>query len=251
VAVYSRCRREPLRTRLSSEIPDYSSARGCRLYLYSFARRRERPLVGTHISDGSEFLPVTWRGSAAFVRLYQSRPPAQAVVPHIELVSNPGGRSSEIPGGTPGISDLGPSEPAGPGPVGLALRGRKLAFVWIVDTPTCGNQPPSVVGSALAEVWADDIDHPGPRLMDRYCSYDSSDLDTGPTFIDANRLAFVAYRDGGPTRLIYVSTTSARRQSRSLGQASVQSIASDTRRLYLQELRGSRARAHVVSRPIG
>lgn len=133
-AVYSRCRVEPVYGRVSEAIssnvpsaaapnPAYAAGRGCDIYRYDFATARETKLTGASTSQASETLPSIWKGTLAFVRVYEQRSGARGRVPYLYTKPVSGGASRRQPGGTRGVYGL-------PGPTSLDLYGHNLSFTW-------------------------------------------------------------------------------------------------------------------------
>lgn len=86
----------------------------CDLYLYDFARRRERKLRRLSTPEASESLPSVWRSRIAFSR--------RAAGVSTMYVSRLDGRGSRpLPGGR---------QTAPAGPLAIELRGRRTTFVW-------------------------------------------------------------------------------------------------------------------------
>lgn len=98
VAVYPRCQDEA----------------ECDLYLYDFARGRERKLRGVSTKDASESLPSVWRSRIAF-----SRRSGGVSTMYVARLS---GRDARV---MPG----GPQTPPA-GPLAIELRGERATFVW-------------------------------------------------------------------------------------------------------------------------
>ncbi|MGI8623567.1 MAG: hypothetical protein ACR2NB_08780, partial [Solirubrobacteraceae bacterium] len=72
VIVYSRCRREPAVTLIGGQ-GDWQTARGCDLYRYSLATRRETKLHHVSSVRSSETTPSIWRGRIAFSSVSEAR----------------------------------------------------------------------------------------------------------------------------------------------------------------------------------
>jgi len=150
VAVYSRCRREP-RTRAWPE------GRGCDLYRFSFATRREDKLRAVSRRDASETLPSVWRGRIAFARVYDRRRP-KSDVPYLYLGGlRAGERRHRLGGGTVGRFEVigDEAKPSGAA-TSIDLRGRRVTYGWSVDLPSqrgddgeSGDPPPAT------QVWVE------------------------------------------------------------------------------------------------
>lgn len=131
VAVYSRCRREPIVPVPIDDVlgsvaplPAYTTGEGCDLFRFNLAEGTESLLAGPSTNESSESLPTIWRGEVAFARVYESRSGLRGQAPY--LYANrflDEARSERIPGSTRGDSGL-------PGPVDIELREEVLAFTW-------------------------------------------------------------------------------------------------------------------------
>jgi sugar lactone lactonase YvrE len=129
LAVYSRCRRDPVTARGRMGMPVWATGRGCRLYAYDFARKRERRLRVPGNRGASVFLPSVAGNRIAFGRREGSGRPTvvlRQLDGHGKAVrwSGPRGRQA--------------------GPTGLDLSSRALAIGWATTTKG---------GRAAAEVW--------------------------------------------------------------------------------------------------
>jgi hypothetical protein len=153
-AVYSRCAREA--GGLSNDLPTYDKARGCDLYEFNFATRRERKLRNVSSAGASEYLPSIWGRRIAFTRIDERRPGVKGHLPHIFVADIDGrGRMIPVPGGTRGqyfdFSDglfIG-----GPGPTGLDLHGRHLAFSWDAKPKRCQSSDTEDDEPEQSEIW--------------------------------------------------------------------------------------------------
>lgn len=138
VAVYARCTSEA-----SSPVgaPHYfiyarravTPPTGCDLYLFDFATARERKLTGISTRAGSEYLPTVWGDRIAFVRVYPGRSGRRGFYPYIYTARLDGrGSTTRVPGGRRGVYDVSKAfvEFGGAGPIGLDLRGNRLAWTW-------------------------------------------------------------------------------------------------------------------------
>ncbi|MEA2130968.1 MAG: hypothetical protein QOJ85_3859 [Solirubrobacteraceae bacterium] len=133
VGVYSRCSSEPMGSRAALDRgifavpgPAYTTGRGCDLYRFDFATRREAKIASTSTATGSEMLPSYWNGSLAFVRVYQGRKGRSGVYPHLYL-RTAAGKTRKLPGGPRGVTGL-------PGPTNLDLNDRTVGFIWNYTT---------------------------------------------------------------------------------------------------------------------
>ena len=158
-AVYSRCVREPGWSRGYSYLPLWTRGRGCDIYIYDFRSRREHRLDSVSTPGASEFLPALWRDRIAFVRVYQGRTGPQRALPYI-YVGRLGKRGAwrRAPGGARGALGI-------PGPTGLDLYGRNLAFTWgwagadredrriEVRLDTIGVRHAKLIGTAMGPTW--------------------------------------------------------------------------------------------------
>lgn len=173
VAVYSRCRVETgVFPGLST--PNYAAGRGCRIFRYDFATKREARVAGTHERGASEYLPTIWRTLVAWARRTESRPtrsftpPPRHTLYSRRLKSEPNRRSVALKGGTRDLDAR---------PTSLDLRGSHLVFAWgdvsglfmeegSPDTSRCPERGKFDV--YITETWAERIG--GPReLVERAC----------------------------------------------------------------------------------
>lgn len=153
VAVYSRCSREPSSAG-SGPLPSYTTGRGCDLFQFDFASRRERRISGPSRPGSSETLPSIWRGRLAFARVFERRPGVRGVLPHLYV--RHGHSTRAIPGGTRGAYQCTRDGcEGGPGAVSLELRGHLVAFVWELQPTRCGNvtEEQGVGGLDASELW--------------------------------------------------------------------------------------------------
>lgn len=125
VATYSRCKLEARLTGGGSAglLPNYATARGCDIYLFDFAARREVKYAPTAGGNASEFLPTASpAGRIAFARIYERRSGSRGRLPY--LYAKRGTHTARrLPGGARGTTGL-------PGPTSLDLSGPRLAFGW-------------------------------------------------------------------------------------------------------------------------
>jgi hypothetical protein len=78
VAAYSRCRREPRgrdpRTGSAlTQMPQWSTGRGCDLYMLNLRTNVETRIRGASTRGASEFLPAVWQSRIVFARVYERR----------------------------------------------------------------------------------------------------------------------------------------------------------------------------------
>jgi hypothetical protein len=177
VAVYSRCKHEPsVGVEAVGNVADYVDARGCDLYAYRFGARHEYRVRVRGASRASEFFPTIWARTIAFARVWEQRKGRAGVYPYLYYAPVGGGTPHRTPGGTRGryvnitIAEGDPPEyDGGPGPLGLDLRGRILAFVWDSTHDRCSAaEDRHVLGSIQSEVWLGRLGT-RPRLVARGC----------------------------------------------------------------------------------
>lgn len=120
VAAYSRCDREP-----QVFAP---TGRGCDLYAYDLASRRERKLGGPSSATASEYMPSLAAGRVAFGRVHERREGAAGVRTEIYVRPLHGGSARRLPGGTRNADDR-------TGLTGLDLDAHRLAVAWHTAGP--------------------------------------------------------------------------------------------------------------------
>jgi hypothetical protein len=125
VVVYSRCRAEP-RPQFFITAPNWALSRGCDLYRFDFAARRETRIAAASSRGASEYLPTVSRGQIAFARSHGRRVTSRGLRADLYVSSLVGGRETRLSGGTRSRGRVGRVA----GPVGLDLNGRRLAFTW-------------------------------------------------------------------------------------------------------------------------
>ena len=122
VAVYSRCA-----DTFDFPINQYARrpSEGCDLFKYDFATGTERKLDGASTNQASEYLPTIWRDEIAFARIYEQREGKRGIYPYLYVrqLADRGATSRRQPGGARGLTGR-------PGPTGLDLANRHLAFSW-------------------------------------------------------------------------------------------------------------------------
>lgn len=130
VAAYSRCEKEP---------DDYAAGgvllrakgRGCDIFRLDLPNSapdnqqfgRESKLRGASTNQASEYLPSISKNRVGFARVFEQRKGRRGDLPYLYARPLKGGDSKRLPGGSRGGDGL-------PGPTGLDLFGRRLAFTW-------------------------------------------------------------------------------------------------------------------------
>jgi hypothetical protein len=191
-AVYSRCRTEPDEVPdPRTELPAYTTGRGCDLYRYDFRSRRESKIARS-LPGASEVLPTIWRGNVAFARVYERRRGVAGLRAHLYHGSLSSRRSPrELAGGTPGrwedVNFSGKGEPdyvGGDALVALDLAGRRIAFVWAAAVERCEpDEPPDdLFPPERSEVWLARVDGGGRELVEYGCDGDETDYFLSPSF---------------------------------------------------------------------
>ncbi|MEX2194666.1 MAG: hypothetical protein WD844_05210 [Thermoleophilaceae bacterium] len=137
VLAYSRCRREPAYRFGAAEamLPNWSTGRGCDLYLYDLESGRERRIRSVSARDASEFMPSVDGDRIAFARVFERRRGTAAHVPGLFLAFLERGGSRRMHSGPRGVYERDrrgriESGSAGAGPSALDLRGRRAAVLW-------------------------------------------------------------------------------------------------------------------------
>jgi hypothetical protein len=142
IAVYSRCKHEPLGrdpaiSNAVAQLPGWSSARGCDLYRFDFASGREIKIASATTRGASEFLPTVWKTRIAFARVYERRKGRAGERAYLYSRSLTGrGRAQRLPVGARSKERFCTGKPRRcriklePGPTALDLAGRRLAFGW-------------------------------------------------------------------------------------------------------------------------
>jgi hypothetical protein len=142
VAAYSRCRRDPARRdprtgNALAQMPQWSSGRGCDLYVFNLRTSVETRVRGASSSHASEFLPTVWRERIAFARVYERRRgrAGERAYLYFHRLKRAGG-SRRLPAGDRARDRFCSGRPARcrllvePGPTSLDLVGRYFAFGW-------------------------------------------------------------------------------------------------------------------------
>lgn len=229
VAVYSRCRRPPPQVfvidRPGSELPEYYRGKGCDVYQYDFATRRERRVRGVSTRGASEFLPTVWRGRIAFVRIYERRKGRAGVVSQLMIRQPGGGRTRRLRGGSG--SDVHLDEPH---PTALDLRRDRLAFTWTgVYREKCLAEEGT--DALQTEVWVVNL-RGGGRRLERTCAKDSPYSYFSPN-LTADRLTYyAAYRRQPNSHVRQLDLRSGQLKD-AITASEVLAIAQDADTLYL------------------
>jgi len=132
--VYSRCARDPSTTNNTAPVPDWATARGCRLYEFTLGQGRERRLGGalTGLSSDSNYAPSIWHRQLAFARLASGAHTAKI------LLYGPGARLRRLAGGTPPcvhtVTRCSLAR-AHAGPLAMDLGPHALALSWLIRAP--------------------------------------------------------------------------------------------------------------------
>lgn len=151
VAVYSRCREEPLLVG-ENDLPLYASGGGCDLFLYDFRRRSERRLNIAR-PRVSEVLPAIWRRQVAFVaRDDRTRSRGNPAVSRILLGRLDDGPLRVVHRANDVAQPRSPSRASGRGPIGLDLRGSTVATSWQVDVDRCSTESAGGYASLMRSV---------------------------------------------------------------------------------------------------
>jgi len=142
VAAYSRCRREPRgrdpRTGSAlTQMPQWSTGRGCDLYLLNLRTNVETRIRGASSRGASEFLPAVWRNRIVFARVYERRRGIAGDRAHLYFRRLTRDRASRrLPEGPRGRARFCSGRPqrcrrlVEPGPTTIDLTGRVLGFGW-------------------------------------------------------------------------------------------------------------------------
>jgi hypothetical protein len=202
-AVYSRCRSDGGGNLIGSEgqFGSYPDTAGCDLYRYRLSASAEQRLHVRGEKAASEYLPSIWGRRIAFARVWEHRKGRQGVYPYLYSSSVTGREAPRrLPGGTRGpypnsSIDSHPTYEGGPGPIGLDLRGSRLAFAWNAQVTRCRSEDDGDFPLLLSEMWLLDIGRTAPRRVDHGCAGD-------PTL-------WVATPSLGPERLFYYQQRNA------------------------------------------
>lgn len=191
-------------------LPNFREGRGCDVYRFDFASRRERRVSRASSAHGSEVLPSVWRDRLAFVRFPSvkgggSYIPRRSYVPQI-VVTTLTGRAvtSKIFSGDRRRVRASESSVGG---VGLDLYGSRLAYVWDWAEDECPaalrRSPDGERGvSVRSELWLSSVTGAQRRLATG-CNEGATKRITGPTF-SSGRLFYARTGDAsipGSSRL--------------------------------------------------
>lgn len=142
VAAYSRCRREPRgrdpRTGSAlTQMPQWSTGRGCDLYTLNLRTNVETRIRGASTRGASEFLPAVWQSRVVFARVYERRRGIAGDRAHLYFRWLTRDRASRrLPAGPRGQERFCSGRPqrcrrlVEPGPTTVDLTGRAVAFGW-------------------------------------------------------------------------------------------------------------------------
>lgn len=130
VAAYSRCQKEPDGYGAGGVLLR-AKGRGCDIFRLDLPNSapdnqqfgRESKLRGASTNQASEYLPSISKNRVGFARVYEQRKGRRGDLPYLYARPLKGGTSKRLAGGSRGRSGL-------PGPTGLDLFGRRLAFTW-------------------------------------------------------------------------------------------------------------------------
>jgi hypothetical protein len=149
VATYSRCRREPpprdprTGNAIAGQQFQWSRARGCDIYMFSFETGAEVRVRYASTRGASEFLPSVWTDRIAFARVFERRRGRAGRRAYLYVRPNgligtngPRGRSQRVPAGARARGRFCSGRPrrcrvgVEAGPTALDLRTRRVAFGW-------------------------------------------------------------------------------------------------------------------------
>ena len=191
IAAYSRCAREPDGISAEPGFPRYGDGRRCRLFVYDFARRRERRVRGLPGGPHSQFLPSVWGDRIAFAQV--PRGGVRGITP-VYLASGYSRRSprvTRVGHGARGNPELTP-DLAAARPVAIDLQGKHVAFSWYVTPVRACPRIPGTEGDlglgTRTEIW---VSRAGgrPRRLDLACARGTPGLVLGPA-VKGNRVVF-------------------------------------------------------------
>jgi hypothetical protein len=192
VVVYSRCRTEPRNT-LATGLPQYTSGVGCAIYLYDFASRRETRFLAER--GKSLVLPAVSRELLAFAAIRNAAARAAAGGEATVVVRRNAGMPSvqEVP-----TRDL--ASKSDPGPIGLSLDGRDLAFIWRGAQRSCQSSPGFPLSPGRSSVWLVSLaaKQLGKRPIDDVCSPGGDAYFLSPA-LDRGVLSYLSYAGSGQT----------------------------------------------------
>lgn len=184
VVAYSRCQKEPFSPDARIGLPAWSTGRGCSLYRFGFADRRESK-IRVAASGASEYLPTIFGARVAFVRTFRSRhrsAPPKTIV----YVSSRGRRAKRLPGGPREQTAGARLYSRGPGPTVLDLGAFGLAINWASHNTRCvGNFIEAFTKSEDQEtlVAVDDLASGRQTVVARACDFTADFSVTGATLI--------------------------------------------------------------------
>lgn len=206
--LYSRCRKEYPFLREDTGLTGWDQSSGCRIYEYSFTRRRERQI--TSLGDnGSFFLPSRSGFRIAFANRSGGRVHLQSLDIRDRRVRTFRGGST-LPSG--GHDDR---IFTGPGPLNVDLNGRTATFLWARFPESCPADDDSRGLRFATEIWSQPLGSAGERIV-QGCTTSTS----------------LPWAVSAPTRsrsgLLYVATT---RQANRLASHLLCAIGSETKNL--------------------
>jgi hypothetical protein len=146
--VYSRCSHDPpvsqqeLAGNQYLREPDWTRARGCRIYELALPGGSPKLVKGIHAQGASDSTPTIWKGEIAFARVSAGSHVAKIYLwrgSHHLLVRLGGGRPPCLLSGSPCERSKGAPPSAWVG--GMSLDGSVLSFEWSTSTATFGEAP--------------------------------------------------------------------------------------------------------------
>lgn len=180
--VYSRCRREPPQRGDMQvfPLPQYQYGKRCRIYRTAPAGGRERRIRLRLGKRWSVYQPSVWGERIVFA---MSRPGER---PRLGTSSIDGGRVTRLRGGT---------GRHGAGPIGLDLRGDRVAFAWAGAVERCTpTERPLPDGSARIRrgLWIEDLTTRRRSLIDGACEGNPATRLTSPSWLNTESVTYVA-----------------------------------------------------------
>ena len=142
VAAYSRCREEPGGRKpglgnVFTLMPQWSTGRGCDVYVLNLRTNVETRVHGASSAGASEFLPAVWQDRIALHACTSAAGAGPASAHTCSCApSTGGGASRRVPAGPRSHGRFCAFSPptcrrvVEPGPTALDLSGRTLAFTW-------------------------------------------------------------------------------------------------------------------------
>lgn len=205
VAVYSRCRREPVYGSLAELTwePTWARGVGCDVYRYDFAAGRERKVRGASTAERSEFLPSLWRTRLAFAEIDPRRPGDAGLKPRLRLLDlrHPKEKPRAVPGGPAGLYPSGGDRrrnrtAGGPGPTAIDLYGTRVLFTWALIGADCSYDYPRTESDPVTtQLWLARIGRRvTARRIDRACQSERVAFLQSPTLADGR----ISYIEAGP-----------------------------------------------------